>query len=170
MFRDHTDTLQAGSQAPEFDLPTAGGARVSLASLKGTTALIFFLRGTWCPNCKKLMKRLNEDWKQFESRNISVLCIAAQRIDGMTGARTFVEQSQYPFELLFDESRKVTKAWGVYRPIGIDALHIAHPAVFLVDPEQVIRWIAVSPNQYSRPSTPLIIEAVESVLVSEAKP
>jgi peroxiredoxin Q/BCP len=167
MYGDHTDTLQFGSRAPDFDLPTADGTRVSLAPLQGQTVLVFFLRGTWCPNCKKLMKRLDSDWKEFEERDVRVLCIAAQRINGMTGARKFVGEHGYRFPLLFDETRKVTREWGVYRPIGIDGLHIAHPAVFLIDPEQAIRWIAVSPNQYTRPSTAEILEALEAARTSE---
>lgn len=125
---------------------------------------MFFLRGTWCPNCKKLMKRLDADWQEFLDRNLRVVCIAAQRIRGLTRGRRFVEEHRYRFPLLFDETRSVTKAWGVYRPIGVDGLHIAHPAVFLIDPDQTIRWIAVSPNQFTRPSTSELIAAVETTL------
>jgi peroxiredoxin len=163
MYEDHTDTLRPGDAAPDFDLPTADGTRVSLGELKGRPLLVFFLRGTWCPNCKKLMARLEADWEELTSRDLTVVCIAAQRIDGMTGARKFVEEHRYPFPILFDEKRQVVRAWGVYRPIGLDALHIAHPAVFLIDPEQTIRWIAVSPNQYTRPSTPDILARVEAL-------
>lgn len=162
MYRDHTATLRPGSRAPDFDLPTADGRRVSLESLKGRSLLLFFLRGTWCPNCKKLMKRLDKDLSELESLDLRVLCIAAQRIDGTTGARRFVQEHRYRFPILFDESRQVTKQWGVYRPLGIDAIHIAHPAAFLIDPDRTIRWIAVSPNQYTRPSTAELIEAVEA--------
>lgn len=102
----------------------------------------------------------------FVDLDVAVLCIAAQRVNGLTGARKFVEERDYPFPLLFDETRRVTRQWGVYHRIGIDALHIAHPAVFLIDPEQVIRWIAVSPNQYTRPSTRELIGAVESLRAS----
>jgi peroxiredoxin len=167
MFRDYTDTLKVGSQAPRFSLPAADGNRISLESLEPAPALIFFLRGTWCPNCKKLMRRLDADWRQFLDQNVQVLCIAAQRIDGLTRARAFVEQHRYPFPLLFDETRRVTKEWGVYHRIGADALHIAHPAVFLIDSGRTIRWIAVSPNQYTRPSTPELIDAVRSLRIPE---
>lgn len=163
MYKDHTDTLRPGDPAPGFDLPTTSGARVSLDDLKGPPLLVFFLRGTWCPNCKKLMARLAADWDEFASRGLGLVCIAPQRIDGMTGARQFVEERGYPFPILFDEKRRVVRAWGVYRPIGLDALHIAHPAVFLIDPIGTIRWIAVSPNQSTRPSTSEILHNVEEL-------
>jgi len=163
MFRDQTDTLRVGSPAPAFDLADADGKRISLASLKGGTIFVFFLRGTWCPNCKKFMKRLDADRKAFRDRDTRILCIAAQRVNGMTGARKFVQEHAYPFPLLFDENRRVTREWGVYHRIGVDALHIAHPAAFLLDAGQIIRWIAVSPNQYTRPSTPELVRAIEAV-------
>lgn len=166
MYKDHTDTLRPGDAAPEFDLPTADGKRLSLKDLKGRPLLLFFLRGTWCPNCKKLMARLGADWDEFASRGLGLVCIAAQKIDGMTGARKFVEERGYRFPILFDEKRRVVRAYGVYRPIGLDALHIAHPAVFLIDSRQKIRWIAVSPNQTTRPSTSEILQKIEEKLLT----
>jgi peroxiredoxin Q/BCP len=163
MYRDHTDTLRVGSPAPAFDLPTAEGQRITSDTFRQPLLLLFFLRGTWCPNCKKLMRRLADDHDQFRSMGVDLALIAAQRMGGITGARRFVEDNRYPFPLLFDEKRRVVREWGVYRPIGIDALHIAHPAVFLIDGERIIRWIAVSPNQYTRPSTPELIAAIEGV-------
>jgi peroxiredoxin len=163
MYRDHTDTLRAGSRAPALDLPTADGRRFTLASFPEPLLLLFFLRGAWCPNCKKLMRRLAADWNTFRTARVDLALVAAQRIDGMTGARRFVREHAYPFPLLFDETRRVTREWGVYHRIGVDALHIAHPAVFLLDRDRVIRWIAVSPNQYTRPSTPELMSAIEGV-------
>lgn len=166
MYKDHTDTLRPGHAAPDFDLPTGEDKRFSLRDLRGRPLLLFFLRGTWCPNCKKLMARLETDWEEFASRGVGVVCIAAQRIDGMTGARQFVGERGYRFPILFDEKRRVVRAYGVYRPIGLDALHIAHPAVFLIDSDQKIRWIAVSPNQTMRPSTSELLHQIGEKLLT----
>jgi len=163
MYRDHTDTLNVGARAPHFELSTADGRRIALDSFRGAPLLLFFLRGSWCPNCRKLLERLNQDRQEFADWGVAIACIAAQRIDGMARARRFVEDHPYPFPILFDERRTVTREWGVYRRVGVDALHIAHPAVFLLDPGQTIRWIAVSPNQFTRPSTRELLDAVTGV-------
>jgi peroxiredoxin len=162
MFKNHSDTLRIGDPAPGFELSTVEGNSVSLEHLRGSRSLVIFLRGTWCPNCRKQMERLSRDWPEFTRRELSVVLIAAQKIQGLFGAQKFVAEHPYPFPILFDETREVTQSYGVYRLVGVDAFRIAHPAVFLLDPELKIRWIAVSPNQSTRPSTEELIRAVDS--------
>ena len=101
-------------------------------------------------------------WEEFERRDIGLVCIAPQKIDGMLGAKKFVEGNDFRFSILFDETRATTKAYGVYHPIGPDAFRIAHPATFLLDSNQMIQWIAVSPSQGAIPATAQIIEAIEA--------
>ncbi len=87
--------------------------------------------------------------------------IACQTIDGIAGARRFVERRRIPFPILFDETRRTSMDYGVYRHMGIDAYRIARPAVFVLDRAGPIRWIAVSPNQLARPATAALIDAVD---------
>jgi peroxiredoxin Q/BCP len=44
-------TLKPGDPAPPFDLPTAGGGRVSLASLKGKRVVLYFYPKDDTPGC-----------------------------------------------------------------------------------------------------------------------
>jgi methyl-accepting chemotaxis protein len=78
-------------------------------------------------------------------------------------ARQFVKKHTYRFPILFDESREITKAFGVYHPLGLDAYRIAHPAAFLLDKEQKIQWIAVSRNQAQLPNSAEMLEAIAAV-------
>jgi peroxiredoxin len=105
---------------------------------------------------------LESDWREFSERNVSVVAIAVQKIDGMANARRFVEEQRYPFAILFDETRETTKAYGVYHVAGVDAFRIARPAIFVLDRGRIIRWIAISPNQRARPATSDLVEAVRS--------
>ena len=99
---------------------------------------------------------------EFERRNVKLIAIAVQKIDGMLQARSFVEKHRYRFPILFDESRETTKAYGVYHLAGIDAFRIARPAALVLDRERTVRWIAVSPHQRARPATDSLIEAIEA--------
>ena len=47
--------------------------------------------------------------------------------------RRYIEETGLPFNVLIDESRDVLRAYGVWHRIGIDALNIARPALFVVD-------------------------------------
>jgi len=94
-------------------------------------------------------------------RNAVVAFIAAQKIEGPFRGKEHIEKKGYSFPVLFDESRRVTRAYGVYHAIGIDAYNIAHPATFVIDTEGKISWIAVSPNQRERPSVEDILSALQ---------
>jgi len=64
--------------------------------------------------------------------------------------------------VLFDEKREVTRAYGVYHALGVDAYNIAHPATFVVAADGKICWIAVSPSQNERPRLEDIFAAIEA--------
>ena len=91
-----------------------------------------------------------------------MVVIAAQKIDGWFKAKAHVQKKNYPFPVLFDETREVTRAYGIYHGLGMDAYNIAHPAAFVTDSSGKICWIAVSPSQYERPQLKEIFAAIES--------
>ena len=66
--------------------------------------------------------------------------------------RRYVEDRGLPFNILIDETRNVTKAYGVWHPIGLDAWNIARPALFLIDPTGTIRYSVIGRNQEDFPS------------------
>src|SRR5215467_1528696 len=98
------------------------------------------------------MAQVESSYGEFEKRNVAVVFAAAQKIDGLFKGKEHVENKKYPFPVLFDESRRTTRTYGVYHAFGHDAYNIAHPATFVIDSHGTIRWIAVSPNQYERPA------------------
>jgi peroxiredoxin len=106
------------------------------------------------------MAQVESFYKEFARRNAAVVFAVAQKIYGFFKAKEYVEQKKYPFPVLFDETRKTTRAYGVYHAFGHDAYNIAHPATFVIDANGKIRWIAVSPNQSERPPIEDILLAV----------
>jgi len=106
------------------------------------------------------MTQLESSYDEFTKRSAALIVIAAQKIEGLFRGKEHVHEHKYPFPILFDETRRVTRAYGVYHAIGTDAFNIAHPATFVVRPDGKIAWIAVSPNQVERPSIEEILKAV----------
>ena len=65
-----------------------------------------------------------------------------------------------PFPVLCDEDRAVIKRYGVWHPIGIDAINIARPASFLIDGKtHVIRFMFVGATQFERADLETILSA-----------
>ena len=108
------------------------------------------------------MAQVESSYDEFTKRNAAAVVIAAQKIDGLFRGKEHVEKKKYPFPVLFDETRKVTRAYGVYHALGTDAYNIAHPATFVIGPAGRICWIAVSPSQNERPQLSDILSAIEA--------
>jgi peroxiredoxin len=106
------------------------------------------------------MTQLESSYGEFTKRGAGLVVIAAQKIEGMFRGKNHIQQHDYPFPVLFDEKRSVTRAYGVYHRFGVDALNIAHPATFVVAPDGKVSWIAISPNQVERPDTKDILNAI----------
>jgi peroxiredoxin len=107
------------------------------------------------------MAQLESSYSEFTKRGAALIVIAAQKIEGLFKGKEHVQNHKYPFHVLFDETRQVTRTYGVHHAIGADAINIAHPATFIVRADGKIGWIAVSPNQVERPAITDILNAIE---------
>jgi peroxiredoxin len=89
-----------------------------------------------------------------------VVAVVSQKSESV---RRFIEETGLPFNILVDESRNVLKAYGVWHRIGLDALNIARPALFLVDRSGRIRYSFIADRQHEYPSHEEIVGALESL-------
>ena len=74
--------------------------------------------------------------------------------------RRYIEETGLSFDVLVDESREVSKAYGVWHRIGLDAWNIARPALFLIDPDGSIRYSFVAESQEEFPAHEEILTAL----------
>jgi peroxiredoxin len=91
---------------------------------------------------------------------VQIVAVVAQTSEAV---RRYIEEVGLPFNILVDESRKVLKAYGVWHRIGIDALNIARPALFLVDRSGRIRYSFVADRQHEFPGHDEILGAIEAL-------
>src|SRR5215510_10017517 len=105
------------------------------------------------------MTQFESAYNEFGKRNAAVVFIAAQKIDGLFKGKEHVQKRRYPFPVLFDETREVTRAYGVHHALGIDAYNIARRATFVAGRDGKIRSIAVSPQQREGPRLEEILSA-----------
>lgn len=108
------------------------------------------------------MTQFESAYDEFLKRGAAVVFIAAQKIDGLFKGKEHVRKRKYPFPVLFDESREVTRAYGVHHALGLDAYNLARRATFVVGPSGKICSIAVSPRQREGPRLEDIFAAIES--------
>ena len=80
---------------------------------------------------------------------MSVVAVVAQN---STAVRRYVEEAGLPFHILVDESREVTKRYGVWHRLGLDAWNISRPALFVIDASGVISGVFVGESQEEFPA------------------
>ncbi len=162
---DRTETLVVGSRAPEFLLSAAN--RDGILSLSGFLSrgalIVEFLRGTWCPNCRRRMTELEAMKAEIEKVGAQLVYIAAERSTGMWKPAKFLLTHPVSYPFLLDEDRVVTKAYGLHHGLGIDAINIAHPASLVISRDRKIEYIYCGDSQTDRAPFDQVMGAVRKL-------
>lgn len=97
---------------------------------------------------------------EFDQQKAKVWFIAAEKRHGIWSPEKFFETHPLSFPFLLDEDRAVTKAYGVYQRLGVDAINIARPATFVVGADRKIRFLYVGQSQVDRLPMEQVLRAV----------
>ena len=89
--------------------------------------------------------------------------IAAEKREGVFKPAKFLEKNPASFPFLLDEDRVVTKSYGLYHLIGMDAINIAHPATLVIDRERTVRYIYCGDNQHDRAPLADVLAAIKQI-------
>lgn len=92
-----------------------------------------------------------------------VAYIAAEKRAGIFKPVEYLEKHPVSFPFLLDEDRSVTKAYGVYHRIGMDAFNIAHPATLVIDAGKMVRYVYRGDSQVDRAPVEQVLEAARRV-------
>ena len=84
--------------------------------------------------------------------------ILAQRRERV---RQFVDEHQVDYPVLVDHRRDTAKAYGVWHRLGLDALNIARPALFVIERTGTIRSMYVAESQGEFPTHGEILADLE---------
>jgi peroxiredoxin len=92
---------------------------------------------------------------------VQVVAVLAQSSEAV---RTYIEETGLPFDILIDEHRDVSKAYGVWHAFGLFSWNIAKPALFLIDRSGAIRYSFIAERQDEFPSSAEIDAALDRVV------
>jgi peroxiredoxin len=102
---------------------------------------------------------------EIESAGAQLAYIAAEKATGMWKPEKFLGSHPVSFPFLLDEDRTVTKAYGLYHRLGLDAINIAHPATLVVDRDRKVTYIYRGDSQSDRAPFVQVIDAVRNLPV-----
>lgn len=103
--------LQPGDLAPEFKLPDADGALVSLSSFRGRRVIVYFYPAAMTPGCTKEAVGFRDNVATLEAAGVAVLGISP---DKPAKLARFRERDSLNFPLLADPEATTLKAYGAY--------------------------------------------------------
>src|SRR5437763_16723420 len=87
---------------------------------------------------------------EFHRDGAQLAYIAAEKRGGMFKPEEFLVKNPISFPFLLDEDRSVTKAYGVYQRLRLDAINIALPATFVNNRQGILTYIYVGKSQSDR--------------------
>ncbi len=113
------------------------------------------------------MAQLEPYREEIEKASANLAYVAAEKRDGMFKPLDYLAKHPISFPFLFDEDRRVTKSYGVYQQLGVDAINIARPATFVIDRKGIIRYVFVGMTQASRAPMEEVLAALKAANSSE---
>lgn len=100
-----------GSLAPEFSLPDARGAQVSLTGLLANgPVVVTFYRGGWCPYCNIQLRAYQAIAPELTAFGATLCAISPQTPDG---SLTTAETNALTFPVLSDAGNHAARAFGL---------------------------------------------------------
>ena len=132
------------SEAPDFKARDVLGREFSLASYRGRSNLVlFFYRNHLCQTCREELRDLAGMYGYIVQQDGEVVAIST---DGIDEAKDMAIDLRLPFRVISDPNGDVIKAYGVYD----DGTDTAHPTVFLIDKNGVLRFRKTIESLYDR--------------------
>lgn len=152
--------IPEGTPAPDFDLPTAGGGRVSRDGLKGRTVVLYFYPKADTPGCTTEGQDFSGLIDDFAAAGAVVVGVSK---DAVKKLERFRDKRELKVELASDEDGAACEAWGVWGEktlygrvyMGIER------ATFLIDGSGVVRraWRSVKVKGHAAE----VLDAVRSL-------
>ncbi|HXP97588.1 MAG TPA: thioredoxin-dependent thiol peroxidase [Telmatospirillum sp.] len=133
-------TIDVGSNAPDFTLPTDGGGTLTLSSLKGRKVIVYFYPKDNTPGCTTEACDFQAALPDFSGANAAILGISK---DDPKSHDKFKAKFDLGFTLVSDIDGKVCEDFGVWvekinygkKYMGIER------STFLIDENGVVRKI-----------------------------
>ena len=132
--------LNVGDPAPDFDLPTDGGGRASLAALKGRPFVLYFYPKDDTSGCTSEAKAFSEMKAQFGAADTEVVGVSK---DSPNSHDKFKAKYDLTITLASDEDGAMLERYGVWveksmygrKYMGIDR------ATFLVGADGAVKQV-----------------------------
>ncbi len=136
---DSRTSLKPGDAAPDFDLPSITGERVSLSRYAGRkNVVISFVPAAWTPVCSDQWPGYNIMKAMFDKYDAVLIGITVDNVPSLFAWTTEMGGVWFPVASDFWPHGETARRYGVLRTDGM-----SERALFIVDKRGIIRYIDV---------------------------
>jgi peroxiredoxin len=132
-------TPMIGQPAPDFELPSTTGEKISLQSLRGRNVVMIFFPFAFTGICTGELCQMRDRSLDFSSDDAAVLGISC---DSRQTLEAFAKAEHLSMPLLSDfwPHGKTATDYGVF----LDFLGAANRGTFIIDRDGILRWSVVT--------------------------
>jgi glutaredoxin-dependent peroxiredoxin len=154
-------SLAVGSKAPDFTLPNQDRQPVTLSAelAKGPVVLAFF-PAAFSSVCQKELCTFRDNMSALDTARARVLGVS---VDTFFALKAWHDQHRFAFPLLSDFNKDVIRAYDVVNPDMVGLKGIAKRAVFVIDPDGIVRHREVLEDARNEPDYTKVIQTVASL-------
>lgn len=133
-------TVEAGTPAPDFTMPTDGGGSVTLSALRGKPVVLYFYPKDDTSGCTAQACGFRDQLPDFQGVEATVIGVSK---DSVASHDKFKAKYGLPFTLASDKEAGVAEAYGVWveksmygrKYMGLER------STFLIDKDGVVRKV-----------------------------
>lgn len=133
-------TLEVGTKAPDFKLPTDNAGELSLSELKGKKVVLYFYPKDSTPGCTTQAQGFRDLKDAFEAENCVI--VGASK-DTVKRHDNFVTKQELNFPLVSDAESDLCETYGIWQEkkmYGKTFMGIVR-TTFLIDEEGIIQKV-----------------------------
>ncbi len=149
--------LQVGQPLPRMEVESPDGQMTTVqARLGSKRTLLYFLHGTWCPECVGQYHLLQRYYQQIKEAGAELIVITGEEIETLTA---FLKSAKpaLEYKVLTDPKHSA------YHAIKAGSDTIAT----IVDNQGIVRWFERWPDHQDEPGYETILQALRDVRDAE---
>ena len=100
---------------------------------------------------------------EIEHSKAQLVYVVAEKAGGIWKPAKFLKKHPISFPFLLDEDRSVTKAYGLFNRLAVDAINIARTATLVIDSGGKVRYLYRGENQTDRAPLEQVMAAVRKL-------
>src|SRR5215212_7267199 len=152
--------LNAGEEAPDFELANQDGEPVRLSSLRGSPVVLYFYPHADTPGCTTQACGIRDHGADYEAAGAVVLGVSPDPVEAV---KKFADKQSLNFRLLADADHAVCELYGVWAEKSTYGRTYwgARRTTFIIDPQGVVANVfpKVSPKTHDE----IVLKALDEL-------